>query len=697
MYRFFALIFLAMNWFFVPPLMGQTKSALDDATDVVAGYQKLIASGGDYDTLSVQTLERLLYKANASYYGPKLVLENFAKNHLLAIHAYQRKEFSEAILYAHVSLRWATKIGDSYCKASCFRILSDVYNKETRYDSALHYKIQALAIYQQLRNHALANLMNYQIGNLYFDVNDYDQAKVFLDEFLQRDTRHHMANTLRAYNRIGRIYHFWGRYDIAVGYFEHAATLANRYNMPQWELTAKGNIGKVYFKQKKYREAIPLLEASYLSALEYRDTSRAIIDNCTLAETYLNMSNRQKMAELLSEVEKLTDAAIVSAEAKLVYIRCRYLYAKSGDNTQTTLQLLEEYKQLSDSLNSYSYQKKLEQVRTLNAAAVQQFKNELMEKKAESVEQERNLLLIGSLLFASVVIPLLFFLVRLNRKRRRANLELNRSQYEVSLKNKLLEEQNRQIAAQAANLEQMVKERTRDLESTIKGLNSHNKDLEQFSYIVSHNIRSPITQILGLISIFNANQPDDPVNLEVLKNLQKSAANLDQVIKDLNIIISTRQSLDTLKEKVDLEEMIRQVLLGLETNITAAHASVQYDFTLQPMLYTVRGYMHSILHNLVSNAIKYRAENRKPHIVVSSDQLGDFCCLMVADNGLGIDLTNTDTYKIFGLYQRMHTHTEGKGLGLYLVKTQVESLGGTIGVESKLGVGTVFRIMLPLF
>jgi signal transduction histidine kinase len=696
MNRFFALVFLVGGLFFAQQLMGQSKSVLDDATDLVAGYQKLIASGGDYDTLSAQTLNRLLYKAKTSYYSPELLLENFAQNHLLAIHAYQRQEFSEAIHYGHVSLRWATKIGDSYCKASSFRILSDIYNKEARYDSALHYKTQALVIYQQLRNHSLANLMSYQIGNLYFDVNDYDQAKVFLDEFLQRDTRHNIVNTLNVYNRIGRIYHFQRRYDIAIGYFEQAATLAGRYNMPQWELIAKGNIGKVYFKQEKYREAIPLLEASYLSALEYRDTSRAIVDNCTLAETYLNMRNRQKVEKLLPQIEKLTDAATISTEAKLAYMRLRYLYAKSVGNTGDALSLLEAYKQLGDSVNSLSFQKKLEQVRTLNAAAVQQVKDELMQRRAESVERERNLLLIGSLLFAAVVIPLLLFLVHLNRKRRRANLELNRSQYEVSLKNKLLEEQNIQIAAQAASLEQMVKERTRDLESTIKGLNSHNKDLEQFSYIVSHNIRSPVTQILGLINIFNTNQPDDPINLEVLKNLQKSAANLDQVIKDLNIIISTRQSLDTLKEKVDLEEMMRQVLLGLETNITATHASIQYDFTIMPILYTVRGYMHSILHNLISNAIKYRAENRKPHIVVSSDVVGDFCCLMVADNGLGIDLTNTDTYKIFGLYQRMHTHTEGKGLGLYLVKTQVESLGGTIGVESKLGVGTVFRIMLPL-
>ncbi len=175
MYRLFTSFLLIASWLFAHPLMGQE----DNTIYPIAGYQKLIASGGDYDTLSAPTLERLPYKANASYYGSKLVVENFAKSHLLAMCAYRQQEFSEAILYAHLALRWAAKIGDDNRKASSFRILSDIYNKQNRYDSALHCKTKALIIYRQLRNHTLANVMNYQIGNLYFNVNDYDRARVF--------------------------------------------------------------------------------------------------------------------------------------------------------------------------------------------------------------------------------------------------------------------------------------------------------------------------------------------------------------------------------------------------------------------------------------------------------------------------------------------------------------------------------------
>lgn len=697
MYRF--LFFLLLLYFgaSVQQLAGQHRPVWQDEPDIVVGYQKFIAAGGDYDTIPERELNKLIYKALASYYGPNLSHENFARNHLLAFNSYRKGDVSEAVHYVHVALRWATKIDDSYCKAASFRLLSDFYNKERRYDSALHYKIRALTIYQQLPNLTLAGVMNYQIGNLYFDLNDYDQALTYLKAFMQSDRRHNLQNTLRAYNRIGRIYHALGKYDIAAGYFQQAATIAQHNQMQEWFTVSKGNIGKTYIKQGKYEAAIPLLELSYLSALEYRDTARAVIESSVLAETWLALGNQPKAANMMRQIQTLARTARLNTEAQLAYKHIQYLYAKAKGDFRTALQLYEDYWQLNDSLNNSKIQWQLEQVRTLNAASIRQaqIRNEQAQRKAE--QNERNILRWGSILLAVIVVPLLIILVRISQKRKKINRALKRSEDEIKLKNLLLEKQNKKMAEQAANLEQIVRERTRELEATIKVLNSHNKDLEQFSYIVSHNIRSPVTQIMGLVNIINLNQPDDPMNAEVLKNLYKAASNLDQVIKDLNIIISTRQSLDTLKEKVHLEDLMRQVIQGLESNIAASRAIVQYDFTLQPVLYTVKGYMHSILHNLVSNAIKYRAENRRPHIVVSADLLGDFCCISVADNGLGIDLENTDTYKIFGLYQRMHTHTEGKGLGLYLVKTQVESLGGTIGVESKLGVGTVFRVMLPSY
>ena len=102
-------------------------------------------------------------------------------------------------------------------------------------------------------------------------------------------------------------------------------------------------------------------------------------------------------------------------------------------------------------------------------------------------------------------------------------------------------------------------------------------------------------------------------------------------------------------------------------------------------------YVESILYNLISNAIKYRDPERSPHIAIKTTHENEFVCLAVMDNGLGIDLKK---YKqnIFSLYKRFHLHVEGKGLGLYLVKTQIEALGGRVEVRSEPNEGTTFQI-----
>jgi signal transduction histidine kinase len=118
---------------------------------------------------------------------------------------------------------------------------------------------------------------------------------------------------------------------------------------------------------------------------------------------------------------------------------------------------------------------------------------------------------------------------------------------------------------------------------------------------------------------------------------------------------------------------------------------IQTNFSKAPMVVTVRPYLDSILLNLISNSIKYRSSNRAPLIKISTHIQDEYTVLTISDNGLGINL---DLYreKLFTLYSRFHYHVEGKGLGLYLIKTQVTALGGKIEVESEVDNGITFRI-----
>ncbi|MBU2376349.1 MAG: HAMP domain-containing histidine kinase, partial [Bacteroidetes bacterium] len=135
------------------------------------------------------------------------------------------------------------------------------------------------------------------------------------------------------------------------------------------------------------------------------------------------------------------------------------------------------------------------------------------------------------------------------------------------------------------------------------------------------------------------------------------------------------------------------VIVSIETQIKNSKISILRSFDVRTMFYS-RSYFESIIINLLTNAIKYRSTDRPPIIQVSTTEDENYIILKVKDNGIGIDL-NTNRKKLFGLYQRFSPTIEGKGIGLFMIKSHIESLKGRIEVESELGVGTVFSIFFP--
>ncbi len=228
----------------------------------------------------------------------------------------------------------------------------------------------------------------------------------------------------------------------------------------------------------------------------------------------------------------------------------------------------------------------------------------------------------------------------------------------------------------------------------IKDLVNRNKDLEQFTYIVSHNLRAPVANIIGITNIVNDVTMSFDQKTSFLDALAVSVNRMDDVIRDLNNILQVRNNLNETKMSLKFRDIITDIKLSLGSLISANDIVILTDFKNVEGIHAIKSYIYSVFYNLVSNSIKFRRPNVKLLVEVKSNHVGNSLVLKFTDNGLGIDLS-TKGDQIFGLYKRFHRHIEGKGMGLFMVKTQVESMGGIISVESKVGIGTTFTIEFP--
>lgn len=234
-------------------------------------------------------------------------------------------------------------------------------------------------------------------------------------------------------------------------------------------------------------------------------------------------------------------------------------------------------------------------------------------------------------------------------------------------------------------------------ENITTNLMLRNKDLQQFTYIVSHNLRSHLANIMGLSELFKnyREEPGSATWQSMVGMLDLSCKKLDTVVTDLNNILEIRNIWKESREKVNLYSLIEEIKTILSIDDNRSTISLQYNFTEADTLFCLKSYLYSIFLNLITNSIKFKRDNALLIIEITTKKSKDFTEFVFKDNGKGIDMKKRGD-QVFGLYKRFHPGTEGKGMGLFMIKTQVETMGGIIAVESEVNKGTAFFIRLPL-
>lgn len=236
------------------------------------------------------------------------------------------------------------------------------------------------------------------------------------------------------------------------------------------------------------------------------------------------------------------------------------------------------------------------------------------------------------------------------------------------------------------------KEREKEREHLISELTQNNKDLKQFSYITSHNLRAPLSNLTGLLNLVEDIPIENQELKEIISGFSKSTHQLNETINDLVNVIIIKDSPSIQKEGIVIKDVFENVFNQLSFLIGVKKPIIKMDLNKDQIVYLNKSYIESILLNLMSNSLRYCDPVRQLKISIASKKVGNETIITFKDNGIGIDLERNKD-KVFGLYQRFHDYPDSKGLGLYLVKSQVESMGGTISIDSTVGVGTTFTII----
>ncbi|SKA15523.1 sensor histidine kinase [Sediminibacterium ginsengisoli] len=238
----------------------------------------------------------------------------------------------------------------------------------------------------------------------------------------------------------------------------------------------------------------------------------------------------------------------------------------------------------------------------------------------------------------------------------------------------------------AVRLENKITEST----ETIGKLSRQHKQMEDFCFIVSHNLRAPLANLSMLGRLID----DSNENLEkqsYISKINPVIHFMHQIFEELVEATQVKMDLTAERSLIKLSERLDRIIMSMQGQILACGVRISSDFSAANQIMYPKKYIDSILNNLLSNAVKYRHPDRVPEIRVSTFIKDGYICLEVKDNGLGIDLEKNGD-KLFMLRKVFHSHPEAKGVGLFMTRAQVEAMGGRISASSIPGEGTSFIV-----
>lgn len=365
-------------------------------------------------------------------------------------------------------------------------------------------------------------------------------------------------------------------------------------------------------------------------------------DNQDSCQFYLTAATQ--LSREIQAYDLLSDAYYSGHE----FYRSRGMYRQAMES-------LNDYQELRDSLRVAEFSSSVDRIKSALTAEINQAENLLL-REQQTLEAQKT----RSLIVTIIIVVILIFIIIAFVYQYRERLKLERHE--------------------------------REKEKLIARLVAKNASLKEFNSVISHNLREPLTQIIGFVDF---DRQQNVQSSDLLDKISNASEKIDQTIRELSTVLN-EQEVDKAKYKdVGLRSFFRNLGKSFKVDIENCDPKVQYNFEDDFHFRTYKPFLHDIFYHLFSNAFKFRDPKRQLEVTVFVHVHDKHVVFEFTDNGIGMNMEFTKN-KIFKMYQRFNKEIEGRGIGLYIVKNRVEALDGHITVDSKKGKGTTFTFQLPI-
>lgn len=582
-------------------------------------------------------------------------------NFLNSSKKYSNEDFSQSLLYVNLAYNETKRIEKPLLRAFLLEKVGKVF-KEYGYNfKAILSFNESLEVYgnsiQPLDRYKIYN----ELGDIFFEIQDYQKANIAyqsaLDIVNKINNKKGIAVTL---NKMGRLELALNKLDSAWFYFNA--------------------VEKISLEEEIYN----ILSVNYLNMAmlcEVQQKDKLLLQYLTKSYAIATQNNLEEiLPEIANEFGEFYEANRDYKKAVNFYYQSYHNATKFNQSKNIKIasnglakcyNFLSEYKssliysrvyfKLTDSLMNVE---KIMQI----SLAEEKYKNEQTDKKIQNLTHEKDLAILKgkqNLKITWLLLGLLFLSTLLS------GFIYNRNIYRRKI-NKELEEK--------------IEERTKELKNI-------NKYLENITYITTHDLKAPIVNLEGLVKLLKINQPMDEKAQKIIEHTEGTLHGMKKTVTDLAMMVANSKQEPAKDIHLMFDELLVKVSSSIQTQLHSSKTKIESDFKKYPSIVYPEKFLHSILLNLISNSVKYKSVDKDPHISMNTQNESDYCLLSYTDNGMGMDMEKYRS-KIFSLYNRYHRHAEGQGIGLYLIKSQVEQMGGKIDIFSKPNEGTTFRIYL---